>query len=221
MTASELARRDELSALTKKARDAAMEAEKKTLDALYREAPIVLHEPFNLRVDWFADERAGGGDLKTWAGQQSVIDIARGMKAPFEAGQWDGTPPSEWLWKSTDHAGLPFNFDANLGNMGSDLDVGFSFDPLTPLGLPQLRLRTRPLIELGAFVGLQRFRPFRIGRENKYRYSTWCEPLAPEIACAAACGVLPAVTCQTFEFRLLYRTKYLKSFLPATPLARS
>jgi CRISPR-associated protein Csb3 len=221
MTAAQVARRRELSAKPRKEREAAIESEKKGLDALYREAPLLLGEPFELRVDWFLDDRAGGDAFKTWAGQQSVLDIALGMKAALEAEDWSRVPPSDWLSQSTGRDGLPFNFDANLGDVGSDLDVGFSFDPLTALKLRELRLRTRPLIEFGAFAGLQRFRPMRVERENRYRYCTWGQPLFPELACVAASGFLPAVTIATFEFRLLYRTKYLKSFLPATALTRS
>ena len=68
--------------MAKKEREAdpKLEAEKKHLDALYREAPVVLGEPFNLTLDWFLDDRAGGSDFKTWAGQQSVFAIASGMK---------------------------------------------------------------------------------------------------------------------------------------------
>jgi CRISPR-associated protein Csb3 len=39
--------------------------------------------------------------------------------------------------------------------------------------------------------------------------------LPPELAAAACCGLLPSESSRTLEFRLLYRTKYLKSFLPA------
>jgi CRISPR-associated protein Csb3 len=214
MTDSQLQRRNKLSAMPKKQREAApsLEVEKKSLDALWREAPIQLHEPFNLRLDWFIDERAGGGTFKTWAGQQSVLEIARGMKAPIDAGEWDKTPTDEWLFQSTSIDALPFNFDSDLGSTGSDRDVGFSFDPLK-----SIRVRTRPLIELIAFIGLQRFRPINIAK-NRYQFSLWSDPLTPEVATTAACGVFKSPRSRTFEFQLLYRTKYLKSFLPAHPV---
>jgi len=223
MTSAQLARREELAAMPKKQREAiaTLEAEKKALDALWREAPIQFHEPFNLRLDWFVDERAGGDTFKTWAGQQSVIDIARGMKAPIDAGDWNGISPEDWLFKSTDSDDLPFNFDSSLGAMGSPRDVGFSFDPLKELSVAAMRVRTRPLIELAAFVGLQRFRPVRVEKKNQYQFSTWFDPLVPQVAAAAACGLLGSARARAFEFRLLYRTKYLKSFLPANPIARS
>jgi CRISPR-associated protein Csb3 len=218
MTGWELQRRGDLSSMPKKTREAvpSLEDEKKALDALWRESPVLLDEPFHLRVDWFVDERSGGETLKTWAGQQSVVDIARGMKVLVEAGDFGATPSDDWLSKRSTSASLPFNFDAELGGMGSDRDVGFSFDPLK-----SINVRTRPLIELLAFVGLQRFRPIRITTGNRYRFSLWFDPLLPEVAATAACGLLESPHARAFEFRLLYRTKYLKSFLPATPITGS
>jgi CRISPR-associated protein Csb3 len=211
MTGSQRNRREELSAMTVKTREAepALEAEKKELDALYREAPVALGEPFHMVLNWFLDERAGGKGFKTWAGQQSVIDIARGMRGSIP----DHCVPEDWLFRAVGGDFLPFNFDSDLGGAASALDVGFSFDPLKDTGL---RVRTRPLLEFAAFVGLQRFRPRRIGSANVYEFSTWCEPLLPEVAATAACGAVECLGSHAFRFRLLYRTKYLKSFLPAT-----
>jgi CRISPR-associated protein Csb3 len=215
MTGPQLHRLHELSSMPMKHGEDSLllEEEKKTLNRIRREAPLVLHDPFNLRLDWYVDERAGGDALKTWAGQQSVLDIAQGMKGPMEAGGWAVAPAEDWFSLASDTESLPFNFDSNLGGLGSDRDVGFSFDPLK-----MIRVVTRPLVELGAFVGLERFRPMRIERQNRHRYSTWSDPLVPELAAAAACGLVQCPPLQTFEFRLLYRTKYLKSFLPAQPV---
>lgn len=217
MTKVQLQRRDQLSTITKKHSEAnaSFEAEKKVLDALWREAPIVLHGPFDLRLDWFIDDRSGGDTFKTWAGQQSVADIASGVKALIETGNWNMTPPKEWLSQTTNSDCIPFNFDSALGGAGSDRDIGFSFDPLKSTGL---RMRTRPLIEFAAFIGLQRFRPKRVEKENRYQFSTWFDPLVPQVASVATCGLLQSPNSRTFEFRLLYRTRYLKSFLPATEL---
>ena len=74
----------------------------------------------------------------------------------------------------------------------------------------------RPCLELLAFVGLQRFRPRQILNTNRFVYCAWNRPLTPEVAAPASCGMLP-IAGSSFEFRLLYRTKYLKSFLPAQP----
>jgi len=213
MTATEVQRYQRLSSMSQKERaaDPSLETEKKALDTLWREAPLVLHHPFNLRLDWFADERAGGASFKTWAGQQSVMDIACSMKGAVATDALHAVAPDEWLVRPTTCEGLPFNFDSDLGSMGSDRDVGFSFDPLG------IQVRPRPLIELCAFIGLQRFRPARVAKENRYRFSLWSDPLVPEVAAPTAC-LLESPRSRMFEFRLLYRTKYLKSFLPANPI---
>jgi CRISPR-associated protein Csb3 len=217
MTEAELQRREQLSSMrTELEGNQSLQSEKKTLDSLWREAPVVLGEPFDLRLDWFADPRAGGDDLKTWAGQQSVIDIATGMHKSVSNGLWQESSPQEWLFDRLSTDCLPFNFDSDLGGVGGDRDVGFSFDPLK-----SIKVQTRPLIELLAFFGLQRFRPARVGNENRYRFSLWSDPMMVETASPAACGHLASASLQTFEFRLLYRTKYLKSFLPAIPISRS
>jgi len=210
MTAAQRERRTELSNISKKGREAdgSLESEKKQLDAVYRESPVVLGEPFNLTVNWFLDEYSGGSDLKTWAGQQCVIDIATEMRRHMLT----DIPSEEWLFGSVAANAVPFNFDSDLGSAGSDLDLGFSLDPLKDTGLT---IRTRPLLEFAAFIGLQRFRPQRGAHRGVYQFATWDEGLLPEAAAAVACGSVECLKARTFQFRLLYRTKYLKSFLPA------
>jgi CRISPR-associated protein Csb3 len=212
MTELQLQRRDELSSMPKKLRKTEnLEVEKKALDALWREAPIALPEPFNIRLDWFLDERAGGNTFKTWAGQQSVVEIALGMQTALQDSDWSSTLPEIWLLKSANTDCPPFNFDSDLGGQGLDSDVGFSFDPLN------IKVRVRPMVELLAFIGLQRFRPIKlsVSDQNRYRFSLWSNPLVPEVAAIATCCLLASASSRTFEFRVLYRTKYLKSFLPA------
>lgn len=194
-----------------------LEKEKKELERLQREAPILLHAPFHVRLDWFHDDFAGGSRFKTWAGQQSVFVIASSMKKALETPDWQTRSPDEWFTHSASGCGLPFNFDSDLGGQGSALDVGFSSDPLAGSALTRIESTSRPCLELLAFIGLQRCRPRQIARENRYLYCTWNCPLSPQIAAPAACGLLPMADADQFEFRLLYRTKYLKSFLPAIP----
>jgi CRISPR-associated protein Csb3 len=210
MEDEQIIRREELGRKKKKDLSPHEENEKKALDKLWREEPLVFHHPFCLRIDWFIDQRAGGDQYKTWAGQQSVVDIARAMKKPVESGGWDKLPASDWL---SQHGGdgVPFNFDSDLGAQSSSIDVGFSLDPL------EMGTRTRPLIELAAFIGLQRFRPYSDDSENRHTYTAWTVPLLPEAAAVAVTGRMGVRAWPAFEFRLLYRTKYLKSFLPAIP----
>lgn len=221
MTAEQTDRLKKLSEMKKSVREGTpgLEEEKKQLEKHRREDPVLLGEPFHLRLDWFHDDLAGGSRFKTWAGQQSVLEIASSMKRSIESSDWRTRPPEEWLAHATSSCGLPFNFDSDLGGQGSALDVGFSFDPLNSSDVTRIESTARPCLELLAFAGLQRFRPRQIAKENRYLYCTWNRPLTPEIAAPAACALLPMAGAGLFEFRLLYRTKYLKSFLPAIPFS--
>ena len=215
MTPEQCTRLAELSQM--RARTAVLEIEKKKLEGLTREAPIRLHHPFDVTLDWFADTRAGGSRFKTWAGQQSVSKISESMKNAIRTPAFPATSPDRWLTYSASECGLPFNFDSDLGGQGGALDIGFSFDPLAGNAATRIESSARPFLELMAFVGLQRFRPRPIEKENRYLYCAWDRPLPIAIAAPAASGLLPMPGAPLFEFRLLYRTKYLKSFLPAIP----
>ncbi|MCC7476804.1 MAG: type I-U CRISPR-associated protein Cas8c [Pirellulales bacterium] len=212
MTPNERHRLDELSALTKEERIDASEKEKKLLESLRRELPIVLSGKLRFLVDWFCDEFSGGSRFKTWAGQQSVLDIAAAMHAGLTATRSEGEIS---LWNLARGIGLPFNFDSDLGGQGSALDIGFSFDPLAGSKATRIETSCKPILEFLCFVGLQRFRPREEKGENRFVYTAWNTPLAPSVAAAVACQAIQLSGANSYEFRLLYRTKYLKSFLPA------
>ena len=188
----------------------------KELGKLVREAPIVLRGTIDILLDWFIDDYAGGSRFKTWAGQQSVLGIATAMKEALKGPDWRN---EDCLAFSSRECGLPFNFDSDLGGQGGAIDVGFSFDALAGSSLTRIELKASPVLELLAFIGLQRFRPAEIKGENRYIYTAWNRPLPISIAAPAACGALPIPGSSQYEFRLLYRTKYLKSFLPAIPFS--
>lgn len=214
MTSAQNARLEELSSMRKKEREetAGLEEEKKDLEAKRRECPIVLTGPIEFRIDWFCDKYSGGTRFKTWAGQQSVLEIAGEMhRGVVRACQ----ESDSLLWSPVRGVGLPFYFDSDLGSQGSALDVGFSFDPLAGNEVTRIEIPCRPALELLCFIGLQRFRPREIPRRNRFVYTAWSSALSPSIASAVACGAVDADDGLSHEFRLLYRTKYLKSFLPA------
>jgi CRISPR-associated protein Csb3 len=216
MTPEQNSRLKELVSMKKAEREARPELddEKKKLEAERRELPIVINGPISLRVDWFCDEFSGGSRFKTWAGMQSVLDITTAMhKGLTDTGMHD--PAS--IWSKARGIGLPFNFDSDLGAQGSALDVGFSFDPLAASETTRIQGTCRPSLELLAFIGLQRFRPLEMKGQNSFFYCAWRQPLAPIVAAARACHSIELGHGAMYEFRLLYRTKYLKSFLPAKP----
>ena len=216
MTDAQHTRFNEIAAMSVKVRKSTpgVEDEYKSLDKLHREANIVLEDPFYITLDWFADDYAGGSRFKTWAGQQSVLAIATSMKDALKNSAWRN---EACLTFTATKCGLPFNFDSDLGGQGGAIDVGFSFDPLAGSALTRIESMARPALELLAFIGLQRFRPGEIKGQNRFLYTAWNRPLPIEVAMPAACGALPIIGAERFEFRLLYRTKYLKSFLPAIP----
>lgn len=176
--------------------------------------PMILPAPFHLRIDWWNDERSRGNELKTWAGQQKVVRIARAMQATLDdenltadsllnspAVLFDPETPSKTI--------EPFYFDARRAAQAHAIDIGFS---------PDAQSMTMPVfaaVEFLCLVGLQRFRPSHADDDGIRRYRTWHVPLLPAAAAAVTCGQvnLPGLT--EFRFRLLYRTKYLKGFLSA------
>ena len=212
MTATQLDRLRELTALKTAGRSKAAEDEMGALDAARRVLPIVLGPPFDLRIDWFFDDYAGGSRFKTWAGQQGVLGIASAMKKAIEPTPGKVNPAEACFRASVLGAGLPFNFDSDLGGQATAIDLGFSADPL------KISSPSRPFIELLAFVGLQRFRPGEFPGENRYSYAAWGSRLPPGVAAAVCSGGVAHRDSTTYEFRLLYRTKYLKSFLPSQPV---
>ncbi len=220
MSAKDNARLEELSKMkgAERSQSPGLDDEKKALEKRRREDPIVLHGKLNLTLDWFLDDLSGGSRYKTWAGQQSVLDIATSMKQAHIATDWQSLGVENCLAATATGCGLPFNFDSDLGGQGSALDIGFSFDPLAGNAATRITTSARPTLELLAFIGLQRCRPAETRGQNRFHYQAWGQPLSPLLAPAASCCLLPVAGSKQFEFRLLYRTKYLKSFLPAIPL---
>jgi len=217
MTAREHARFLEISGMSTAIRRSTpgVEEEEKQLRKLLRESALVLDWKKPITLNWFTDTYSGGSRFKTWAGQQSVLEIASAMKRALNANEWI---PQDCLTFSVTNCGLPFNFDSDLGGQGGAIDVGFSFDALTGSAATRIDPMARPNLELLAMIGLQRFRPQEVLGENRFLYTAWNSPLSVSVAPAAACGAMPMRSASRFEFRLLYRTKYLKSFLPSIPM---
>lgn len=189
-----------------------VEREKSKLSEKWGNERITL-KPFGLLIDWWLDDYSGSSTLKTWAGKQFVTDIIEGNLKALRAPEFKAFAVADSLSYQTDDGSLPFYFDAAIGGHSSSLDVGFSLDALSVRG------RIKPAIEFLAFAGLQRFRPARDG--DVFRYRTWEQDLPPIIAAAVSSGGIAAAGMQTYEFPLLYRTKYLKAFLTSKPITTS
>lgn len=219
MSADQWARHQEFNTMkpSDRKKAPALEIESKELEGLIRESPIRLKSPFELTIDWFTDSYAGGSRFKTWAGRQSTLTIADAMKKAISMEAFRSQSSEKCFSYSVTKSGLPFNFDSDLGGQGSAFDIGFSIDSFAGNATTKIEPSARPFLEMLAFIGLQRFRPQTIAKENRYIYCVWNRPLTIAIAAPAACVMLPIANAPIFEFRLLYRTKYLKSFLPAIP----
>jgi CRISPR-associated protein Csb3 len=179
--------------------------EKQRLSEMWKRERLHLSAPFDLWLDWWRDERGERTALKTWAAKQLVAKMASGMLQTLQKVEWS----EERFFQPVAVEELPFYFDSELGTYGSARDAGFSYDTL------KFKSPFRPLLELLAFIGLQRFRP--ANNRDGLIYSLWSTPLEPHVAAAAACGALGWPKADSYQFRLFDRTKYMKAFLPAQP----
>jgi hypothetical protein len=175
--------------------------------------PLLVPAPFDLRLDWWNDNRSRGSELKTWAGQQKVTRIASAMKATLLEDVISG----ETLLGN--HAVLyepgsktktvePFYFDSRRAAQAHAIDIGFSPDK------QQMEMPVHATTELLCLFGLQRFRP-RVNDDRSRTYRVWNHPLPIVAAAAVACCGAEMPGSSNFRFRLLYRNKYLKGFLPS------
>lgn len=177
--------------------------------------PLLLKgECFLLRIDWWNDTYAGGSTFKTWAGQQKVESILRKQMEDLKSMVCDADDLSNLLHGQCGTGAVPFYFNSITGSYSSSLDVGYSIDAIS--GNQQTRQVpvSLPATEVFALCGLQRFRPQKLGRD--FIYHIWSEPCCPLLASMLQHIEWP--TSQHYAFKLLYRTKYLKSFLTAQPL---
>ena len=173
--------------------------------------PLMLGDPFDLRLDWWTDPTAVRAGFKTWSGGQTVTGFFDGMRRHVARLADD---PTQLLVRAVGIAApKPFYFDARLSSLTS-IAMGFSAEKSDPT--------YSPAAEALSFVGLQRFRPETVRPREAYAYSTWAEPLPASVAAAVAHGVAPPLAAARFEFPFVVRTggKY-KAFGPATPRPRS
>jgi CRISPR-associated protein Csx14 len=184
-------------------------------------SPALLRSPRmrELRLDWWWDEASGGRDLKVWAGTMESVRIGRAMRHAlrdttlWNAGLFD---VGMIVYDPEDNSKKvePYYFDARRAPNAHSRDVGFSANDLS------LTTTAFPAVELLCLVGLQRFRPKRMGRTRAYRYTVWRTPL-PMVAASATVPGFVANVGITFEFENWYRTgqKKHKAFRPAIALS--
>ena len=112
--------------------------------------------------------------MKTWAAKQLVLDIARPMLHVIKSQKWSNRASADLLACTSRVKGVPFYFDSHNNCQITPRDIGF--------GLYTLRNdiethgTTRPLLELAAFLGIQRFRPTPIREKKLLRFTLWQVP---------------------------------------------
>lgn len=181
--------------------------EKIQLQEMWRLERLRLSEPFVIWLDWWRDGYGSRTNLKTWAAKQLVAEMAGQM---FQIVRRNISGGNLNILISTDDPSLPFNFDSDLCRTGNAREAGFSADTLG------IKCSYKPLLELLAFIALQRFQPAT--KKEGFLYCAWTTRFPPAIASVAASGMIANSRDPRFIFSLFNRTKYMKSFLPATPL---
>ena len=182
-------------------------------------SPIQIAFPFNLRLDWWLDDRAGGRELKVWAGTMESVRIARAMqhamrKPEFQSDGLFDIGVIAYDPENIEKKVEPFYFDARRGPNAHSRDVGFAPNDL------HLTTTAFPAVEFLCLVGLQRTRPVRF-QPRIFDYYTWRQPLQPELITAAVAGLLSHASLHGYRFENWYRTgqKKHKAFLSATPIS--
>lgn len=184
-------------------------------------SPVEIPAPFDLRLDWWEDDHAGGDRLKVWAGSMRSVRIARAMQNVLQRSELQndalfdyGTVVYDPL--EPDKKVEPFYFDARRGSNAQAIDIGFAPDSL------QMTNTAYPAVEFLCLVGLQRFRPMPTDTRRVFEYHTWALPLATRIASSAVCGLLTQVESRGFRFENAFRTdqRKHKAFTPGTRTER-
>ena len=177
--------------------------------------------PFRpLRLDWWHDSRAGGRELKVWAGTMESLRIAQAMQhamksecfqSPglFDLGliAYDPDDPEKKV--------EPYYFDARRGPNAHSRDVGFSPNDLG------LTTTAYPAVELLCLIGLQRSLPAKTEQPRVFDYFTWNMAIPPTLLPAVVTGELTYSGSRGYRFENWYRTgqRKHKAFRSAIPLS--
>jgi hypothetical protein len=162
-------------------------------------APLLLKDPFNLRVDWWIDQRGEKTSFgKMFAGNKSTfVDMQRLLQVLKEKIK-KGSDKLEDVFDWT--CPLPGRFGVDPRAAWDSLRVGFS--PNTQ----QIKADTFFVVELLGAIGLQTSLPRKI--KETYAYSPWLKRLPAIIARAAAAGLIPELSAGHFQFSLVERGSY-------------
>jgi CRISPR-associated protein Csb3 len=173
-----------------------------------------------IRLDWWQDDRAGGKQLKVWAGTMESVRIARAMQRAMCDNRFVSSNLLNVGLIAYDPANPekkvePYYFDARRAPNAHSRDVGFSPNDL------QLTTTAFPAVEFLCIVGLQRCLPAPTRQPRVFDYYSWAQPLAPELLPAAITGEMGSRGARGYRFENWYRTgqRKHKAFRSAIPLS--
>jgi len=183
-------------------------------------SPIEIGAPFRtLRLDWWRDERAGGKELKVWAGSMESTRIARAMQSAMRHKRflspdlldvgvivYDPENPGKKV--------EPYYFDARRTPNAHARDIGFSPNDL------QMTTTAFPAVEFLCLIGLQRCLPAKTNQPRVFDYLIWPNPILPELLRPVIAGEVTLPGSTRYRFENWYRTgqKKHKAFRSATPI---
>jgi CRISPR-associated protein Csb3 len=182
-------------------------------------SPVRLAAPFDLLLDWWRDEWAGGKDLKVWAGTMQSARIAQAMVAALRAPQF--SLPSLFsegcvVYDPHDRGKKvePFYFDARRAPNAHSRDVGFSPNDL------ELTTLAFPAVEAMCLFGLQRCRPAPTDQRRVFDYWTWSSLVPATTAAPVVSGAVPMGRTRRYRFENWFRTgqRMHKAFRTATSI---
>ena len=159
---------------------------------------IQIGQPFGLALDWWEGTDDELKPLKTWAGNQRPVEIARAAQNSIpESGDASLLNHSDVMRKQDGKKVEPFYFDAR--RFAPALDVGFSLDE------QDAEVVAHPLVELLCFTGLQRYRPRPSSLRWHFDYQTWHIPIEASVAAAVASCALSAPGLMRYRFSTRFR----------------
>lgn len=168
-------------------------------------APLALGHPIQIRLNWWLlpNERKTNR-LKTWAGNQNSLKMLGKWLGPLRDALSEDEMELDSLYQETCLEQGPYGFDSRTG--WNALSTGFSLNEHSSYK----KLPARPAVEMLGAIGLQRFLPDIIERNNTsfVSYSTWNAPLGPAVARLAVLGILPGITSDRLEARITKRGSY-------------
>jgi CRISPR-associated protein Csx14 len=159
--------------------------------------------------------------IDAWVELAMVKGIAKDRATPWNF--WSGNQKSFGIWNSLraalagqlkfgdlSNSAAPFShrlfqggrFGFDCGPAWNALDVGFSPNE------QNMEVKSSPLVELLAAIGLQRFRPVMNEHRDGFDYFSWHHPFSPNVAAAAMAGAIRERTTQRFRASVVSRGQY-------------